>query len=255
MDNTPVNAPPPGAAGAHAAGPGAGQAAAGPTAAGAHAAGAPRADSGAAGASGTSHGQANRATTRRGWTAADLSLIAVFAALTAVFSILPGIPLGAGVPITLQTLAVILTGILLGPGRGAAAVGLFLLAGLAGLPVFSGFRGGLGVLAGPSAGYLLSFPVAAFVAGLLAGVVLRRARRARFVFLFAAGLATSFLVVHPAGIAGLMINADLPFPAALAADMAFWPGDVVKNLLAGAVAVSVFKAFPRLVPVPRRQRS
>ncbi len=121
--------------------------------------------------------------------------------------------------------------------------------------MFSGFRGGLGVLAGPSAGYLLSFPVAAFVAGLLAGVVLRRARRARFVFLFAAGLATSFLVVHPAGIAGLMINAHLPFAAALAADMAFWPGDVVKNLLAGAVAVSVFKAFPRLVPVRRRQRS
>lgn len=242
MDNTPVNAPPPGAAGAHAAGPSAGQAAAG----------APQADSGAAGAP---HAKANRATTRRGWTAGDLSLIAVFAALTAVFSILPGIPLGAGVPITLQTLAVILTGILLGPGRGGAAVGLFLLAGLAGLPVFSGFRGGLGVLAGPSAGYLLSFPVAAFVAGLLAGVVLRRARRARFVFLFAAGLVTSFLVVHPAGIAGLMINADLPFPAALAADMAFWPGDVVKNLLAGAVAVSVFKAFPRLVPVSRWQRS
>ena len=239
MDNTPVNAPLPEPAGTPAAGaPATGLAGAGAP----PVAGSPRAG-------------AARGTPRRGWTAADLSLIAVFAALTAVFSILPGIPLGAGVPITLQTLAVILTGILLGPGRGAAAVGLFLLAGLAGLPVFSGFRGGLGVLAGPSAGYLLSFPVAAFVAGLLAGVVLRRTRRARFVFLFAAGLATSFLVVHPAGIAGLMINADLPFPAALAADMAFWPGDVVKNLLAGAVAVSVFKAFPRMAPVSPRLRS
>ena len=190
---------------------------------------------------------------RSRWTSADLSLIAVFAALTAVFSILPGVPLGAGVPITLQTLAVMLTGMLLGPARGTAAVGLFLVAGLAGLPVFSGFRGGPGVLAGPSAGYLLSFPVAAAVVGLLAGLVLRRVRRGRMVLLFAAGLATSFAVVHPAGIAGLMLNGHLSFPAALAADMAFWPGDVVKNLLAAAIAVSVFKAFPRLAG-PRRGR-
>ena len=68
---------------------------------------------------------------RTRWTSADLSLIAVFAALISAFSLLPGIPLGAGVPITLQTLAVMLTGIILGPTRAAAAVGLFQAAGLA----------------------------------------------------------------------------------------------------------------------------
>jgi biotin transport system substrate-specific component len=188
---------------------------------------------------------------RRRWTSGDLSLIAVFAALTAAFSVLPGIPLGPGVPITLQTLAVMLTGIILGPTRGAAAVGLFLAAGLAGLPVFSGFRGGLGVLAGPSAGYLLAFLPAAFLVGLLARLVLRRTRRARFPLLFAAAMVTSFLVIHPLGISGLMLNAKLDFPAALAADMAFWPGDVLKNLLAAAVGVSVLTAFPRLAPKPR----
>lgn len=185
---------------------------------------------------------------RARWTAADLSYIAVFAALTAAFSLLPGIPLAAGVPITLQTLAVMLTGLILGPGRGAAAVGLYVLAGLAGLPVFSGFSAGLGVLAGPSAGYLLSFPLAAFVVGLLSRAVLRRVTRARFAALFGAGLATSFLVIHPLGIAGMMLNAKLPFAAAVAADMAFWPGDVIKNLAAAAAAVSVFAAFPRLAP-------
>ncbi|GAA3286619.1 biotin transporter BioY [Arthrobacter citreus] len=188
---------------------------------------------------------------RTRWTSADLSLIAVFAALTAAFSVLPGIPLGPGVPITLQTLAVMLTGIILGPARGAAAVGLFLAAGLAGLPVFSGFSGGLGVLAGPSAGYLLAFLPAAFLVGLLARMVLRRTRRARFPLLFGAAMVTSFLVIHPLGIAGLMLNAKLDFPAALAADIAFWPGDVLKNLLAAAVGVSVLTAFPRLVPKPR----
>jgi biotin transport system substrate-specific component len=188
---------------------------------------------------------------RRRWTSGDLSLIAVFAALTAAFSVLPGVPLGPGVPITLQTLAVMLTGIILGPTRGAAAVGLFLAAGLAGLPVFSGFRGGLGVLAGPSAGYLLAFLPAAFLVGLLARLVLRRTRRARFPLLFAAAMVTSFLVIHPLGITGLMLNAKLDFAAALAADMAFWPGDVLKNLLAAAVGVSVLTAFPRLAPKPR----
>ncbi|MDN3904590.1 biotin transporter BioY [Arthrobacter sp. YD2] len=210
-------------------------------------------DGGVRAAAGAHQGR-ERSAPRRSWTPTDLSLIAVFAALTAVFSILPGIPLGAGVPLTLQTLAVMLTGMILGPGRGAAAVGLFLLAGLAGLPVFSGFRGGLGVLAAPSAGYLLSFPVAAFVVGVLSAVVLRRISRARYVWLFAAAITTSFLVVHPAGITGLMVNAHLDFSAALAADMAFWPGDVLKNLLAAAVAVSVFKAFPGMAPAGRRTR-
>lgn len=191
---------------------------------------------------------------RRGWRAADLSYVAVFAALVAAFSLLPGIPLGAGVPITLQTLAVILAGMVLGPGRGAAAVGLYLVAGLAGLPVFSGFSSGVGVLAGPSAGYLLSFPLAAFVAGALVRFLLPRIRRARFALLFAAGLGTSFLTVHPLGIAGLMLNANLSFPAALGADVMFWPGDVLKNLAAAAVAVSVFAAFPRMAPGPKPRR-
>ncbi len=183
---------------------------------------------------------------RRRWGASDLSLIAVFAALVASFSLLPGIPLGSGVPITLQTLAVMLAGIILGPSRGAAAVALFLAAGLAGLPVFSGFTGGLGVLAAPSAGYLLAFVPAAFAVGLLSRAALRRSRRMRFLLLFAAAMAASFICVHPLGIAGLMLNAKLEFPAALAADMAFWPGDVLKNLLAAAVGVSVLTAFPRL---------
>ena len=86
----------------------------------------------------SSRGETGR---RSRWTPADLSMIAVFAALIAAFSLLPGVPLGSGVPITLQTFAVMLTGILLGPSRGTAAVGLYLLAALAGLPVFSGFRG------------------------------------------------------------------------------------------------------------------
>ncbi len=84
--------------------------------------------------------------------ATDVALVATFAAFVAVCAVLPAIPTGGAVPITLQTFAVVLTGLVLGPRRGALALALYVLVGLAGLPIFSGAVGGLGVLAGPSAG-------------------------------------------------------------------------------------------------------
>jgi biotin transport system substrate-specific component len=192
--------------------------------------------------------QLKRRPSRRSWNATDLSLIAVFAALTAAFALIPAIPVGAaGVPITLQTLAVMLTGVVLGPGRGAAAIGLYVAAGLAGLPIFSGFSGGLGVLAGPSAGYLLAFPLAAAVAGWLSTLVIRHARRMRYLLFFLSCAAASILVIHPLGIAGMMLNLNLELGAAVMADVVFLPGDIAKNLIAAAIGVSVHKAFPRLL--------
>jgi biotin transport system substrate-specific component len=200
---------------------------------------------------GTAHAgpaRSRRPSSRRRWDTTDLSLVAVFAALIAALAILPGIPVGPlGVPITLQTLGVMLAGVVLGPGRGTAAVLLYLVAGLIGLPVFSGFSGGFGVLAGPSAGYLLAFPLAALVAGSLAALVLRRAERFRTVLLFLACLAASLATVHPLGIAGLVVNAGLPLRDAIVVDAAYLPGDVLKNLLAAVLAVSVHRAFPRLL--------
>lgn len=188
---------------------------------------------------------------KRSWNATDLSLIAVFAALTAAFALIPAVPIGAvGVPITLQTLAVMLTGVILGPGRGAAAIGLYLAAGLAGLPIFAGFSGGLGVLAGPSAGYLLSFPLAAALAGWLASAVLRRARRMRYLLVFLACLAASVVFVHPLGIAGMMVNLNLDLRTAVLADVVFLPGDIIKNLIAAAMGLTVYRAFPRLLDRP-----
>lgn len=84
-----------------------------------------------------------------------LVLAAVMAAVLAVLSPL-AIPLGP-VPITLGTLAVFLTGALLPPLSAAAALSVYILIGLLGLPVFSGFRAGPGVLVGPTGGYLLGY--------------------------------------------------------------------------------------------------
>lgn len=178
----------------------------------------------------------------------DLALIAVFAALIAAFSVVPGVPVGP-VPITLQTLAVILSGLVLGPWRGFAATALYLLVGFAGLPVFAGGTGGLGVLAKPSIGYLLSFPIAALFAGVFARWLAGPERRARFLWLFLSGFGASVLIVHPAGILGLMAVAQMGVNTAIATDLVFWPGDVVKNLVAAAIAVAVHKAFPALLAV------
>lgn len=179
----------------------------------------------------------------------DLGLIAVFAAFTAVCAVLPAIPVGpVAVPITLQTLAVYLTGLVLGGRRGFLAVLLYVVVGLVGLPVFAGFRGGPAVLAGPSAGYIIAFPLAALGAGLLAYAVLRRgAGRRRVVLgLAAAALLGGFVFTRLLGIPGMMLNGGLPLRDAFLADLVYWPGDLLKIALAAVIAAAVHRAFPRL---------
>ncbi len=177
--------------------------------------------------------------------ATDLALIAVFAALIAAFSLTPAIPIGP-VPVTLQTLAVVLAGLVLGPWRGFLATVLYLVVGFAGLPVFAGGAAGLAVLAKPSVGYLLAFPFGAALAGALARLFVGWQGAKQYLGLFLAGLAGS-LLIHAAGIVGLVLVLHLGFPAAFLIDLAFWPGDLAKMFAAAAVAVAVHKAFPALL--------
>lgn len=198
--------------------------------------------------SNTETSTAPASTTRRRWTATDLGLIAVFAALVAASALVAAIPVGGlGVPITLQTLAVMLTGLVLGPSRAFAAVGLYTLLGLAGLPIFSGGRSGLGILATPSAGYILAFPLAAAAAGWLAALIVRRTVRWRAALLFCAAMASSIVLIHTLGVIGMSVNGKLSLGAAFVADLAYYPGDVIKNVLAAVVAAALHRAFPDLL--------
>jgi biotin transport system substrate-specific component len=101
----------------------------------------------------------------RGRAALDVLLVVAASAIIAIAAQI-AIPMpGTLVPLTMQPLAVLLVGVTLGSSRGAAVATLYLLEGFSGLPVFSQGHGGPMWLAGPTAGYLFSYPFAAFVAG------------------------------------------------------------------------------------------
>lgn len=183
--------------------------------------------------------------------ATDLALVAVFGALITAFSIVPAIPIGIGVPITLQTLAVVLAGLVLGPWRGFLATLLYLAVGLAGLPVFASGMAGPAVFGKASIGYLLAFPIGALAAGLAAKLVVNWRGGKQYLGFFLAGIAGS-IVIHAFGILGLVLGvAQLSPSAALVVDLAFWPGDLAKIFVASAIAVAVHKAFPALLVAPR----
>jgi biotin transport system substrate-specific component len=101
----------------------------------------------------------------RGRAALDVLLVVLASAIIAIAAQI-AIPIpGTVVPLTMQPLAVLLVGVTLGSTRGAAAAALYLLEGFSGMPVFAQGHGGAIWLAGPTAGYLFSYPFAAFVAG------------------------------------------------------------------------------------------
>ncbi|MDP2775659.1 MAG: biotin transporter BioY [Nocardioides sp.] len=189
---------------------------------------------------------------RRRFTTTDLALIAAFAALTAACAYVGAIPVGgAGVPITLQTFAIMLGGCLLGPVRGFLAAALYLGLGAIGLPVFAEHSSGLGVFTGASAGYLWSFPLAAALAGFLVKYVAGPERKTRAIFIFLCSIAGSVLVVHPMGITGMKLFFDVSWADAASYDTPFWLGDLVKTTLVALIASEVHRAFPQLLH-PRR---
>ena len=94
-----------------------------------------------------------------------ITLIGLFAAIIAVISQI-AIPLPSGVPVTLQTFIIALAGCILGAKYGAVATTVYVLLGAVGLPVFAGFKGGIGALFGYTGGFLIGFILMAVLCGL-----------------------------------------------------------------------------------------
>ena len=158
-------------------------------------------------------------------------MVATFALLTALsaYVVVP-VP-GTPVPVTLQTMVVILAGALLGPRLGAASQAAYLSAGALGAPVFSGGVGGLPHLFGPTGGFLLAFPAAAALAGLIAG------RGGVGTARLALGLALGAGVILIGGTSQLaVLTGDLSGAVQLGV-VPFLLGDALKIALAVIIAV------------------
>lgn len=173
----------------------------------------------------------------------DISRIAVFAAILAVLGIPGAIPVfGGAVPITAQTLGVMLAGAILGSWRGAAAVAVFEVLVLVGLPLLSGGRGGIAVFVGPSVGYLLGWIVGAFVIGLIARAGdLRPSWWRTALGTFAGGI----VVVYALGIPFQSLITGLPLAQTALSSAVFLPGDLIKVVVATIVTLALWKAYPR----------
>ncbi|MEN5166886.1 biotin transporter BioY [Achromobacter kerstersii] len=176
-------------------------------------------------------------------------LIALFAALIVVLSLMPPIPLpGIPVPITLQTLGAMLAGAMLGPVRGALACLLYLVLAAIGLPVLPGGRGGLGAFLGPTGGFLIGMVVGAFVTGWLARVLAGRATGtwAKLVGYVVACTVGGIVVVYAFGVPWLASVTKMGLPKAATAVAVFLPGDLVKAVVAAWVASRVERVWPML---------
>lgn len=174
----------------------------------------------------------------------SITMVALFSALIAVLGLVPAITLGFGVPITAQSLGIMLSGAVLGSRRGALAVLLFLGLVALGLPLLAGGRGGLGVFASPTVGFLIGFPIAAFITGF---IVERSARFPLLPVTIAAAVLGGVIVLYAFGIVGMAVMLNKAMGEATLLAIPFLPGDLLKAILTGVIASGLARARPQSV--------
>ena len=159
--------------------------------------------------------------------------IALLTAVTCVLAPI-SIPLAGNVPISLATFAVMLSGALLGAGGGAVSQILYLLIGMAGVPVFAGWTAGAGKLLGVTGGYLIGYVPMAFAIGFIYS---RFRRKNTDIPVLIPALIAGDIVLYVLGTAWFMVQSGMNLQASLAACVIpFIPGDILKMI---AVCIAV----------------
>ncbi|MEO7126286.1 MAG: biotin transporter BioY [Nakamurella sp.] len=184
---------------------------------------------------------------RRRTDARVLAQIAVFAALIAALGV-PGTLFigGNAVPITLQTLGVMLAGAILGPWKGVAAVGVFEALTFVGLPLLAGGRGGPAYFTvSPTSGYAWGFLLGAIVVGLLTRLILPKYPLWLGIVVTAIG---GMLAIYAVGIPWMAVVTHTPLWAATIVNFAYLPGDAIKVVATAVIAKQVHRAYPGLIP-------
>lgn len=179
---------------------------------------------------------------RRRLDATDLARVAVFAAIVAVLGLPGGISVFGSVPITAQTLGVMLAGAILGPWLGALSMAVLLALVALGLPLLSGGTGGLGVFVGPTAGYLFGWIVGAFVIGL---IVHAGNRKPVWWRTFLGMVVGGILVVYAFGVPVTALVLRLPLDVIAKSSLVFVPGDLAKAVIATLIVTTLVRAYPR----------
>lgn len=161
----------------------------------------------------------------------SLCLIGIFTAIIAVSAQI-SIPMPYGVPMTLQTFAIPFVGIVLGAKKGTLATSIYVLLGALGIPVFAGFTGGLGIVFGPTGGFILSFPIMALAAGIGAGKNNK--------MWIAVGIVAGTIINYLCGMFMYSIVMSSDLKTAFAVCIApFVPTAVIKAALAGVSGVKI----------------
>ncbi|TSJ80802.1 MAG: biotin transporter BioY [Candidatus Cardinium sp.] len=180
----------------------------------------------------------------------DIVYTALFAAIFAVLGIIPPIPLPFSlVPITAQSLGPTLAGSILGAKRGALAALLFIIIVSTGLPIIAGGHGGIGRIMGPTGGFILGFPIAAFIIGLLFE---KNWNRLNLVWAALYIILGGIIVLYIFGLLWLNILFDIQLYKAFVASCIFIPGDLIKTMIAATASMVVRRAYPLIRPLSKR---
>lgn len=172
----------------------------------------------------------------------DMVFVALFAALTAACAVFPPVQVPfVPAPIVVQNIGVMLAGSILGARRGGLALLLFVVLVAVGMPILTGWKGGFGVILGPTGGFVLSWIPAAFVVG---AMVEKFWSRLNFWNLLLCNVVGGIVVVYALGIPWLAAIAQLELSQALTGSAVFVPGDVIKAVIASFAALMVKRSYP-----------
>ena len=175
----------------------------------------------------------------------NLVLCAMCAAITCILAPL-SIPLAGGVPVSLATFAVMLSGVLLGGPLGALSQLIYVLLAAVGLPVLAGWTGGLGIVLGMTGGYIIGYIPCAWLTGLIYKKYGETAKKPVKILFMILGMTAGNIVLYVIGTAWFMFITELTLEASLAACVIpFIPGNIIKMAAVIIIGLPVENAIRR----------
>lgn len=181
----------------------------------------------------------------------DIVYASMFAAIVAVLGLIPAIPLPfVPVPITLQTMGIMLAGSFLGKKLGFYSTTLVVVIVLLGAPILAGGRGGLSVLVGPTGGYFIVWPISGFLIGYLVERVWKKIKIWKFILInFIGGI----VLINLVGSIYLSIITNISVSAAVISTLAFIPGDIIKAIIVSVICFNLRAISPINQVIPNEE--